>query len=98
MARIGSRNAYYRAAGNGEVAEYMVDGIRLTTQDGRNWRGNVNPSAIAEITVLAGGLNAEYGNIGSIQIVTRDGGRDYHGQVPLPVYARATAALGEQCL
>ena len=75
------RNAYYRAAGNGEVAEYMVDGIRLTTQDGRNWRGNVNPSAIAEITVLAGGLNAEYGNIGSIQIVTRDGGRDYHGQV-----------------
>ena len=83
------RNAFLGGDG-GEVAAYVVDGVRLTHSDGRrgtgtrggtqNWTGDVNTSAISEITVLAGGLNAEYGNTGSIQIVTKDGGRDYHGQ------------------
>lgn len=83
------RNAA-RQGGGGEDAEYVVDGVRLTHADGRrgrgtrggtqNWTGDVNTSAISEITVLAGGLNAEYGNTSSIQIVTKDGGRGYHGQ------------------
>ncbi len=80
-------------SGGGEVTEYVVDGIKLTTQDGRrsggrgtassqNWTGNVNPSAVSEITVLAGGLNAEYGaQGGAVSLVTQDGGRDFHGQV-----------------
>ncbi len=81
------RNAWTQG-GSGEVTEYRLDGIQLTTMDGRReGRGtssqtfrNVNPSAISEITVLAGGLNAEYGHIGAVSVVTLDGGRDFHGQ------------------
>ena len=81
------RNAWTQNGG-GEVTEYQVDGIKLTAMDGRRQgRGStsqtfrsVNPSAISEITVLAGGLGAEYGHIGAVSIVTQDGGRDFHGQ------------------
>jgi hypothetical protein len=74
------RDAYV-SNGSGETAEYVVDGVKMTAlAGGGDWTGNVNISAVAEVTVLAGGLNAEYGHLGSIQIVTKDGGRDYHGQ------------------
>ena len=67
----------------------FVDGVRLQNQDGRGgptssgsqwWGGNVK--ALQELSVITGGMNAEYGNAqaGVIQIVTRDGGADYRGE------------------
>ncbi len=64
-------------------AAYYVDGIRLVNNDvrgARNFTG-MNKSAIQEITVITGGMEAEYGNAqgGIINIVTKDGGDTYRG-------------------
>ena len=70
-----------------------VDGVPVSGRDGRGigggwgdggerqWYG-VNLKAVQEVSVITGGMNAEYGNAqaGVIQIVTRDGGADYHGE------------------
>ncbi len=69
-----------------------VDGVRIQQTDRRVWGGfnaenkqwwAVNTDAVQEISIITGGMNAEYGNAqsGVVQIVTRDGGRDYHGEV-----------------
>ena len=71
-----------------------VDGIQVQARDGRGigggwalagesqWWG-VNVKAVQEISVITGGANAEYGNSNAavIQLVTRDGGSVYHGEV-----------------
>ena len=71
-----------------------VDGIQVQARDGRGigggwalagesqWWG-VNVKAVQEISVITGGANAEYGNSNAavIQLVTRDGGAAYHGEV-----------------
>ncbi len=70
---------------------YFVDGVRMQNQDGKahysgygwnQWSG-VNLKAVQEVSVITGGLNAEYGNAqaGVVNIVTKDGGREYHGEV-----------------
>ncbi len=46
------------------------------------WSG-VNVKAVQELSLITGGMNAEYGNAsaGVVQMVTRDGGNTYHGEV-----------------
>ena len=63
---------------------YMVDGVRIVNNDARQgftrFQG-VNTSAVQELTVLTGGMNAEYGNAGSVvSVVTREGGQKYTGR------------------
>ena len=50
---------------------------------GTAWWMGVNTDAVQEISVITGGMNAEYGNAmsGVVQLVTRDGQSDYHGEV-----------------
>ncbi len=71
---------------------YYVDGIRIQNQDGKaiytsygwnQWGQNVNAKAVQEISLITGGLNAEYGNAqaGVVNIITKDGGSEYHGEV-----------------
>ena len=67
-------------AGDAEDTAYYVDGVRLQSTDGatRVYR-DVNRSSIQEMTVVTGGMEAEYGNAqaGVVSFVTREGGAQY---------------------
>ena len=70
--------------GNFWETAYMVDGVRVVNNDARagftRFQG-VNTSAVQELTVLSGGMNAEYGNAGSVvSVVTKEGGQRYTGR------------------
>jgi hypothetical protein len=71
-------------AGDAEDTAYFVDGVRLQSTDGstRVYR-DVNRSSIQEMTVITGGMEAEYGNAqaGVVSFVTREGGQNYSGLV-----------------
>jgi hypothetical protein len=70
-------------AGDAEDTAYYVDGVRIASTDHAGTRvyRDVNRSAIQEMTVVTGGMNAEYGNAqaGVVSMVTREGGQAYHG-------------------
>ena len=70
--------------GNFWETAYMVDGVRVVNNDARagftRFQG-VNTSAVQELTVLSGGMNAEYGNAGAVvSVVTKEGGQKYTGR------------------
>jgi hypothetical protein len=71
-------------AGDTQDTAYFVDGVRLQSTDGstRVYR-DVNRSSIQEMTVITGGMEAEYGNAqaGVVSFVTREGGQQYSGLV-----------------
>jgi hypothetical protein len=61
----------------------MVDGVRIPNQDGHSailFTG-INKSAVQQISVETGVTPAEYGDAqaGTINIVTKDGGKEFHG-------------------
>jgi len=70
-------------AGDAKDVAYYFDGIPLPTTDHVETRvyRNFNRLSIQELTVVTGGMNAEYGNAlgGVISVVTRDGTDRYHG-------------------
>jgi hypothetical protein len=72
----------FRAGDAGDVA-YYVDGVKLVNNDASGYRQfrNVNKSAIQEMVVITGGMEAEYGNAqgGIVSIVSRDGDPRVHG-------------------
>ncbi len=78
--------------GMADESALFVDGVRIQQTDRRVWGGYnsdnqqwwaVNTDAVQEISLITGGMNAEYGNAqsGVVQIVTRDGRAKYHGEV-----------------
>lgn len=66
------------SGGVGTVVGYYVDGIEVS----RGGFSNVNTSAIQEVSVLTGGMNAEFGNAlaGVVTLVTKDGSREFAGK------------------
>ena len=72
-------------AGDSEDTAYFVDGVRLSSTDHAGTRvyRDVNRSSIQEMTVITGGMEAEYGNAqaGVVSFVTREGGQSYSGMV-----------------
>ena len=72
-------------AGDSEDTAYFVDGVRLSSTDHAGTRvyRDVNRSSIQEMTVVTGGMAAEYGNAqaGVVSFVTREGGQSYSGMV-----------------
>ena len=72
-------------AGDPEDVAYYFDGIPLPTTDHVETRiyRNFNRLSIQELTVVAGGLNAEYGNVlgGIVSVVSREGKEQYHGLI-----------------
>jgi outer membrane receptor protein involved in Fe transport len=63
---------------------YMIDGISV--QDplaGRGFGLQIAPQAIAEVEVLTGGYNAEYGQAtsGVVNITTKEGAKNFSGSV-----------------
>jgi outer membrane receptor for ferrienterochelin and colicin len=77
------RGSYQGNRGNTETLVYL-DGVPMeagTTRGDVQFVG-VNADAVQEITVITGGMEAEYGNAtsGTIQIITRDGTQKLHGK------------------
>lgn len=81
-----------RGGGAYEI-NYTVNGIQsLNTNTGipaygtgtkanTSWKYDVNPLSVAQMEVISGGFNAEYGNAqsGVVQVVTKEGGADFSG-------------------
>jgi hypothetical protein len=72
-------------AGDSEDTAYYVDGVRIASTDHAGTRvyRDVNRTSIQEMTVVTGGMAAEYGNAqaGVVSFVTREGGQSYSGLV-----------------
>ncbi|NOQ21081.1 MAG: TonB-dependent receptor plug domain-containing protein [Candidatus Aegiribacteria sp.] len=73
---------HMRGGRSGEVT-YMVDGVAQVDPTMRGFTSSIPLSGVAEISTISGGFGAEYGNAqsGVINIVTREGGRDYNGSL-----------------
>ncbi len=69
--------------GGMDQTQMVVDGLPMVNNVMNSPMNIVNLSAIQEITIIKGGFQAEYGNLrsGMINIVTKEGQRDYHGTI-----------------
>ena len=80
--------------GSGYEISYSVNGVKsITTNTGATayggtndkgdnaWKYEFNPLAVAQMEVISGGFNAEYGNAqsGVIKVVTKEGGTKFSG-------------------
>ncbi|OGG43501.1 MAG: hypothetical protein A3F84_29520, partial [Candidatus Handelsmanbacteria bacterium RIFCSPLOWO2_12_FULL_64_10] len=69
--------------GAGVQIVYYVDGIKLANNDGKAASPftGINRTAIQELSVLTGGMEAEYGNAegGVVNIITKEGGGRLNG-------------------
>ncbi len=75
-----SSGMHVRGGRAGEVT-YVVDGVN-TTDPVTMGRGiTIDNNAIAEMTLLSGGFNAEFGEAmsGVVNIITKEGGSNLHG-------------------
>ena len=75
-------NFHIRGGRTAEVA-YWVDGIAATDVFKGEVGVTVENSAVEELQVISGTFNAEYGQAmsGIINIITKEGSQNYHGQV-----------------
>ena len=81
-----------RGGGAYEI-NYSINGIKsMTTNTGvpaygtgtksdNSWKMDVNPLAIAQMEIISGGFNAEYGNAqsGVVKVVSKEGGSEFSG-------------------
>ncbi|MBN2007927.1 TonB-dependent receptor [candidate division KSB1 bacterium] len=73
---------HIRGGRSSEVA-YWVDGVATTDAFTNSSTAAVENTAVEELQVISGTFNAEYGQAmsGIINIITKDGGSQYHGEV-----------------
>ncbi|NQT25321.1 TonB-dependent receptor [candidate division KSB1 bacterium] len=70
--------------GRSNEAVYMIDGIKVTESFRQENRSvEVNPEAVADIEVITGTFNAEYGDAmsGVVNIITKEGRRAVEGSI-----------------
>jgi len=79
---IDAGGIHIRGGRSQEVA-YWVDGVATTDAFNNSRAGVVENSAVEELQVISGTFNAEYGQAmsGIINIITKDGGSRYHGEL-----------------
>ena len=79
---VQSDGLHIRGGRSGEIA-YWVDGVSTTDVFSGGMGIKVENSAIEELQVVSGTFNAEYGQAmsGIINIITKEGGSDYHGEL-----------------
>ena len=79
---VESNGLHLRGGRTGEIA-YWVDGISATDVFSGGIGVTVENSAVQELQVVSGTYNAEYGQAmsGIINIITKEGGRNYHGEI-----------------
>lgn len=77
----GADGALHIRGGRGGEIAYMIDGISVNNPFWGGLAVAVENSAIQELQVVSGTFNAEYGKAmsGVVNIVTREGGSDFHG-------------------
>ncbi len=75
---------HIRGGRSSEVA-YFVDGVSVTDAYNGGQSVRVENESVQELQVISGTFNSEFGNVmsGVINIVTKDGGDQYHGNVNL---------------
>jgi outer membrane receptor for ferrienterochelin and colicin len=79
---VGSSGAHLRG-GRPEEITYFVDGISTSDPTFGYSAARVNPQATAEVLVISGGYDAEYGEAmsGIVQIVTKEGRENIAGRI-----------------
>lgn len=73
---------HFRGGRAGEVV-YMIDGFSLISPVSNIYNFTLPLSGISEASMITGGIGAEYGNAqsGIVNIVTREGGSQYSGEL-----------------
>ena len=81
------RGVHFRGGRETEVS-YAVNGASIVDPVFSRASANYDESAIQEIVVLSGGFTSEYGNAqsGIVNIVTKEGGPSFEGQVEKTFY------------
>ncbi|NQT27291.1 TonB-dependent receptor [candidate division KSB1 bacterium] len=79
--QAGVVDGHMRGGRSGEVM-YMIDGIPVNDVYSGESAIEVENNSVAELQVISGTFNAEYGQAmsGVVNIVTKEGGDDYHGE------------------
>ena len=80
---VGANGAIHIRGGRSTEVAYIVDGVRVTDDYDRSSGLRVENQSIEELQVVSGTFNAEYGQAmsGIVNIVTRSGNNDFHGNV-----------------
>ena len=80
--QAGVVEGHIRGGRTGEVM-YMIDGIPVNDVYSGETAFEVETNAVAELQVISGTFNAEYGQAmsGVVNIVTKEGGDAYHGEI-----------------
>jgi hypothetical protein len=78
----GIQEGIHVRGGRARETVYMVDGVTITNLNGES-SIEVETDAVQEMQLISGTFNAEYGKAmsGIINIVTKEGGEDYSGQI-----------------
>ncbi len=81
----GSDGAMHIRGGRANEVAYMIDGISVSDPFWGGMAVEVENTAIQELQVVSGTFNAEYGQAmsGVVNIVTKEGGREYHGNISM---------------
>jgi len=82
---IGANGAMHIRGGRSNEISYMIDGIAVSNPFSGGLAVEVENAGIQELQVVSGTFNAEYGQAmsGVVNIVTKEGGHDYHGNFSL---------------
>ncbi|MCK4597592.1 TonB-dependent receptor [bacterium] len=83
---VDEEGALHIRGGRSHESLFMVDGVAIRDPLSGNAYGlHISADAVAEIEVITGGFNAEYGQAmsGVVQIKTREGGSHYHGSATM---------------
>ncbi|NOZ62900.1 MAG: TonB-dependent receptor [Calditrichaeota bacterium] len=77
----GSNGAIHIRGGRSNEIAYLIDGIAMSNPFWGGMSAVIENTAIQELQVVSGTFNAEYGKAmsGIVNIVTKEGGKDYHG-------------------
>jgi len=81
--QAGIVNNHFRGGRSTEVS-YMIDGVQVDEGFYREGQTvELEKEAVQDLEVITGTFNAEYGRAmsGIVNLVTKDGGNDYHGSI-----------------
>lgn len=78
--QAGVVDGHFRGGRKGEEV-YLLDGVSITDAYDNTQGTQVDNAIVEELQVISGTFNAEYGQAmsGVVNIVTKEGSRDYHG-------------------
>ncbi|MCB2198832.1 TonB-dependent receptor [bacterium] len=84
VVRGGDGGLHIRGGRSSEVS-YLMNGISITDDYDKSQAMDVMNEAVAELQIISGAFNAEYGNAmsGVINVVTKGGSNQFHGSVQM---------------